>query len=53
MHWGTEPDELFSACEVLEPTVTLGLFSSDVDYYFRVDSFNESGVTQGKAVVKQ
>ena len=53
VHWGTEPDELFSACEVLEPTVTLGLFSSDVDYYFRVDSFNESGVTQGKAVVKQ
>ena len=47
VHWGTEPDELFSACEVLEPTVTLGLFSADVDYYFRVDSFNESGVTQG------
>lgn len=53
VHWGTEPDELFSACEVLEPTVTLGLFSSDVDYYFRVDSFNESGVTQGKAIGKQ
>lgn len=47
VHWGTEPDELFSACEVLEPTLTLGLFSADVDYYFRVDSFNESGVTQG------
>ena len=48
VHWGTDPDELFSACEVLEPTVTLGLFSADEDYYFRVDSFNESGVTKGK-----
>ncbi|MBQ7554387.1 MAG: family 43 glycosylhydrolase [Bacteroidaceae bacterium] len=53
VHWGTERDELYSACEVLEPSVTLGLFSADVDYYFRVDSFNESGVTKGKKVVKQ
>ena len=53
VHWGTDKDELFSACEVLEPTLTLGLFSSDVDYYFRVDSFNESGVTKGKRSKKQ
>ena len=51
VHWGTEPDELFSACEVLEPSVTLGLFSADVDYYFRVDSFNESEVTIGSKTV--
>lgn len=48
VHWGTDPDELYAACEVLEPSVTLGLFSADEDYYFRVDSFNESGVTKGK-----
>ena len=53
VHWGTDKDELFSACEVLEPTLTLGLFSSDVDYYFRVDSFNESGITKGKRGKKQ
>ena len=47
VHWGTDPDELYAACEVLEPSVTLGLFSADVDYYFRVDSFNESGITRG------
>ena len=47
VHWGTDPDELYAACEVLEPFVTLGLFSADVDYYFRVDSFNESGITRG------
>jgi hypothetical protein len=51
LHWGTDPETLFSACEVLEPCVTLGLFSSDVDYYFRVDSFNESGITEGTVVV--
>lgn len=53
VHWGTEKDELFAACETLEPSLTLGLFSSDVDYYFRVDSFNESGVTKGKVTKKQ
>ena len=52
VHWGSEPDELYSACEVLEPTLTLGLFSADVDYYFRVDSFNESGVTVGSKIEK-
>ena len=51
LHWGTDPETLFSACEVLEPSVTLGLFSADVDYYFRVDSFNESGITEGTVVV--
>ena len=51
LHWGTDPEALFSACEVLEPKVTLGLFSADVDYYFRVDSFNESGITEGTIVV--
>lgn len=53
LRWGTDPDELFSACETLDPSVTLGLFSSDADYYFRVDSFNESGVTKGKRGKKQ
>lgn len=50
LHWGTEEDELFLSCETLEPALELGMFSTDQDYYFRVDSFNESGVTQGKLV---
>ena len=28
VHWGTDPDELYAACEVLEPSVTLGLSSA-------------------------
>ena len=50
LHWGTEEDELFLSCETLEPSLELGLFSTDQDYYFRVDSFNESGLTLGKVV---
>jgi hypothetical protein len=50
LHWGTEEDELFTTCETLTPSVELGLFSTDQDYYFRVDSFNESGLTVGKTV---
>ena len=50
LHWGTSPEVLLSACEVLEPSITLGLFSADVEYYFRVDSFNESGITEGMVV---
>ena len=51
LRWGTEEDELFFGCETASPSVKLGLFNSDTDYYFTVDSFNESGVTRGTAVV--
>ncbi len=50
LHWGTDPDELYSTCESLIPEIELGMFSTDQDYYFRVDSFNESGLTTGKTV---
>ena len=50
LHWGTDPDELCSTCESLVPEIELGMFSTDQDYYFRVDAFNESGLTVGKTV---
>ena len=49
VHWGTRPDELYSACQTLEPELELGLFSTDQEYFFRVDAFNDSGITFGKA----
>lgn len=52
LHWGTEPDELFSSCQTLEPEVELGLFSKGQNYYFRVDTFNESGVTKGTRITQ-
>ena len=48
VHWGVSPDELSSACQTLEPHLELGLFSADQEYYFRVDAFNDCGVTRGK-----
>ena len=48
VHWGVSPDELYSACQTLEPHLELGLFSADQEYYFRVDAFNDCGVTRGK-----
>ena len=51
LRWSTEPDELYYTCETKEPQISLGLFSSDTDYYFTVDAYNESGVTLGKEVI--
>ena len=51
LRWSTEPDELYYTCETKEPQISLGLFSSDTDYYFAVDAYNESGVTLGKEVI--
>ena len=49
LHWGTDPDELYLSCQSEKPEVELGLFSVGQTYYFRVDSFNESGVTSGSS----
>lgn len=51
LRWGTNPDELFSICECLDPEVTLGLFSRGQQYYYTVDSFSEGGVTPGKTIL--
>ena len=48
VHWGVSPDELYSAYQTLEPHLELGLFSADQEYFFRVDAFNDCGVTKGK-----
>lgn len=47
LHWGTRPNELFSSCQTSEPQLELGLFTIGQKYYFRIDAFNESGVTFG------
>lgn len=52
LHWGVDPDEMYSTCQTLTPEIELGLFSTDQEYYFSVDSFNEAGVTEGKQIVK-
>ena len=48
LRWGTDPDELYLTCQSETPEVELGLFSVGQSYCFRVDAFNECGVTPGK-----
>lgn len=50
LHWGTEEDELYSSCMTEDAGKELRLFSEGQEYFFRVDSFNESGVTIGKNI---
>ena len=46
VRWGLHPDELYSTFQTLQNRVEQGLFSIDQDYYFRVDAFNENGITK-------
>ena len=50
LHWGTDPEELYSTCQTEKPELELGLFSAGQKYYFKVDAINESGVTLGKTI---
>ena len=50
VHWGTSPDEILSSCMTLEPSLELGLFSVDEEYWFKVDAFNGRGLTPGAEV---
>ena len=52
LHWGVREDELYSSCEVYDSEVELGLFSVGEDYWFRVDAFNEGGVTPGQETIR-
>lgn len=47
LRWGTDPEEIYLSCQTESPEVELGLFSAGQGYYFRVDAFNGSGVTEG------
>ena len=47
LRWGVHPGELYSAYQTLGTSVELGLFSTDQEYLFQVDAFNDSGTTPG------
>lgn len=45
--WGHEEKKLYHSCLTYSKEVTLKAFVKGIPYFFRVDSFNESGVTEG------
>lgn len=45
--WGYAPNKLYHSYEVFDTTVHLGGLVNGQEVYLRVDSFNESGITEG------
>lgn len=52
VNYGTDPEKLYTSVMVYDSSsLMLTGLNRDVTYYFSVDSFNESGITKGTAVV--
>lgn len=52
VHFGTKEGALYNHYQVIgDNFITLNCLNKGVDYYFRVDAYNESGVTIGTQVV--
>ncbi|MBQ6287525.1 MAG: family 43 glycosylhydrolase [Bacteroidales bacterium] len=50
VRWGTRPDALYSSWQTKGTSLEAGLFSTDQEYWFRVDAFNDSGFAEGAVV---
>jgi hypothetical protein len=48
--WGFAADKLYHSYQVFDTKVKIGGLIKDQPVYLRIDSFNESGITEGKAV---
>lgn len=54
VNYGTSPSKLYTSVMVYDDSsLMLTGLNRDVTYYFSVDSFNESGITKGTAVVQK
>lgn len=50
LHWGVKKDQLKNATMIYSENSFEGrFFNKDSEYYFTIDSFNENGITKGKA----
>lgn len=48
--WGHSPHKLYHSYMVFENKKRIGALIKDEEYYVRVDSFNENGITEGRMV---
>jgi len=54
VNYGTDPAKLYTSVMVYDTnSVKLGGLNKDVEYFFSVDSFNESGITKGTKILKK
>ena len=47
LNWGHEADKLYHSRMCFEPKGSIGALTAGQELYIRVDSFNESGITEG------
>ncbi|MFZ0281361.1 MAG: family 43 glycosylhydrolase [Bacteroidales bacterium] len=53
VNYGTEVNKLYASVMVYDTnSVILTGLNKDVTYYYSIDSFNESGITKGKKILK-
>jgi xylan 1,4-beta-xylosidase len=53
IRYGTSRDKLYHTYQVLsDNSIKINSLNSEQKYYFTIDSFNESGVTNGKRVIE-
>ncbi|MDR0575673.1 MAG: family 43 glycosylhydrolase [Tannerella sp.] len=50
IHVGINKDQLLNAIMVHDNRYEGGFFNRDTSYYFRIDTFNENGITKGKTI---
>ena len=50
VNWGYRPDKLYHSYQVFTNSVTIGGLVKGQDVYLSVDSFNESGITEGEVI---
>ena len=48
--WGHKPDKLYHCYQVFTDSVTIGGLIKDQDIFIRIDSFNDSGITEGDVI---
>ncbi|MDQ6418470.1 family 43 glycosylhydrolase [Paenibacillus sp. LHD-117] len=50
VEWGYAPDKLYHSYQVFEQSVRIGGLVKGQETYIRVDSFNDSGITEGDII---
>lgn len=51
VRYGIAPDKLYNQYQVYEETAEVRTLTKGISYWFRVDSFNSSGITVGKNTI--
>ena len=51
MRYGIAPDKLYNQYQVYGESAEVRTLTLGINYFFRVDSFNSEGITQGERII--